>query len=112
MALVEFAANNAVNVATGYMPFFLNSGNHIIVPSVLLLARCVLNRVEAMQEMVDRMKKTLEEAQVNLTVARNRAKAYMDKSRCDKKYEIGDNVIFSKRNLHVNEHPPMKVRRH
>ena len=28
LALAEFVANNAVNVATGYSPFYLNSGDH------------------------------------------------------------------------------------
>ena len=39
LALVEFAANNAVNVATGYSPFYLNSGRHPLVPSVLMHGR-------------------------------------------------------------------------
>ena len=30
----EFAANNTINVAMGYSPFFLNFGNHPLVPSV------------------------------------------------------------------------------
>ena len=74
MALAEFAANNAVNVATGYTPFFLNSGDHPIVPSILLHGRDVSSHVEAVQTMVDRMKTALEEAQANLSVAANRAK--------------------------------------
>ena len=36
LALAEFAANNAVNVATGHTPFFLNSGNYPLVPSMFL----------------------------------------------------------------------------
>ena len=36
LALAEFAANNAVNVATGYSPFYLNFGDHPLVPSVLM----------------------------------------------------------------------------
>ena len=38
LALAEFAANNTVNVATGYSPFFLNFGDHPLVPSVLCTA--------------------------------------------------------------------------
>ena len=34
--LAEFAANNAVNVATGYSPFYLNTGDHPLVPSALM----------------------------------------------------------------------------
>ena len=60
LALAEFAANNAVNVATSYTPFFLNSGDHPIVPSILLHGGDVSSHVEAVQTMVDRMKIALE----------------------------------------------------
>ena len=88
LALAEFAANNAINVATGYTPFFLNSGNHPIVPSILPHGRDVSSHVEAVQTMVDQMKTALEEAQANLSVAANRAKAYADASRREEKYEV------------------------
>ena len=65
-------------MATGYTPFFLNSGDHPIVLSILLHGRDVSSHVEAVQTMVDRMKTTLEEAQANLSVAANWAKAYAD----------------------------------
>ena len=111
LALAEFAANNAVNVATGYTPIFLNSGDHPIVPSILLHGRDVSSHVEAMQTMVDRMKIALEEAQANLSVVANRAKAYADTSRHEEKYEVGDEVVLATRHLSVNEHLPVKLRR-
>ena len=39
LALAEFAANNAVSMATGYSLFYLNGGEHPIVPSTFL--RCL-----------------------------------------------------------------------
>ena len=36
LPLAEFAMNNAANVATGYSPFFFNSGDHPILPATLL----------------------------------------------------------------------------
>ena len=75
LALAEFAANNAINVATGYSPFYLNSGDHPLVPSVLMHGGGVSSKIEAVQTMVDRMKTALEEAQANLTVAQSRAKS-------------------------------------
>ena len=39
------------------------------------------SRVKAVQVLVDQMKTALEEAQTNLTIVQNRAKAYTDKSR-------------------------------
>ena len=109
--MAEFAANNAVNVAIGYTPFFLNSGNHPIVPSILLHGGDVSSRVEAVQTMVDRMKTALEEAQANLSVAANQAKAYADVSWHEEKYEVGDEVVLAMRHLHVNKHLPVKLRR-
>ena len=80
LALAEFAANNTINVATVYTPFFLHSGDHPIVPPILLHGRDASSHVEAVQTMVDRMKTALEEAQANLFVVANRAKAYADAS--------------------------------
>ena len=45
--LAEFIANNAVNVATGYSPFFLNFGDHPLVPSVFVHGGGVSSQVEA-----------------------------------------------------------------
>ena len=73
-------ANNAVNVATGYTLFFLNSGDHPIVLSILLHGRDVSSHVEDMQTMVARMKTALEEAQANLSIVANRAKVHADAS--------------------------------
>ena len=102
LALAEFAANNAVNVATGYSPFYLNSGDHPLVPSVLMHGGGVSSKSEAVQTMVDRMKTTLEEAQANLTVAQSRAKSQADRSRRDEKFKVGDEVVLSTCNIRVN----------
>ena len=58
----DFAANNVVNVATDHTPFFLNSGDHPIVPLILLCGGGASSHVEAVQTMVDWMKTALEEA--------------------------------------------------
>ena len=52
LALAEFAANNVVNVGVGYSPFYLNSGDHPLVPSVLMHGRGVSSKIEAVQTMV------------------------------------------------------------
>ena len=80
LALAEFAANNAVNVATGFSPFFFNSGDHPIMPTHIL-EKGVSTRVEAVQTMVQRMKTALEEAQTSLVVAQNRACEQANRSR-------------------------------
>ena len=80
LAVARFAVNNVINVATGYTPFFLNFGDYPIVLSILLHGRDGSSHVEAVQTMVDRMKTALEEAQANLSVAANWAKAYANAS--------------------------------
>ena len=101
LALAELAANNTVNVATGYNPFFLNSGDHPLVPSIFMHGGGLSSQVEAVQMMVDQMKTALEEAQANLTVAQSWAKSQVDRSRRDAKFEVGDGVVLSTRNIRV-----------
>ena len=80
-------------MATGYSPFFLNSGGHLLVPSVFMHGGVVSSQVEAVQTMVDRMKTALEEAQANLT-AESQGKSEVDCSRHDETFEVGDEVCF------------------
>ena len=110
LPLAEFAANNAVNVAMGYSPFFLNSGDHPILPSTLLQGHGT-SRVEAVQLMVERMKTALEEAQANLAHAQRRAQYQANKSRWDETFKVGDEVLLATRNVKIDQHLPSKVRR-
>ena len=71
----------------------------------------VSSGVEAVQTMVDRMKIALEEAQANLSVAQHKAQIYANKSRCDEKYEIGDEVVMTTRHLPISQHLPVKLQR-
>ena len=72
LPLAEFAANNAVNVATGFSPFFLSLGDHPILPTSILQGHGT-SQVEAVQTMVEWMKTALEEAQANLAHAQRHA---------------------------------------
>ena len=62
MVLLEFAANNAVNMAIGHSPFFLNFGGYPLVTSVFMHSGVVLNQIEAIHTMVDQIKTSQEEA--------------------------------------------------
>ena len=68
-----------------------------------------MSQIEAVETMVDRMKITLEEAQANLTIARSRAKSQVDRSRRNEKFEVGNEVVFSMRNISVNKHLRSKL---
>ena len=50
------------------------------------------------------MKTALEEAQANLTIARSRDKSQVDSSRRDEMFEVGNEVVLSTHNIHVNQH--------
>ena len=102
LALAEFAAKNVINVATGYIPFYLNSGDHPLVPSILMHGRGVSSKIEVVQTMVDWIKTALEEAQANLTVVQSQAKSQVDHSRHNKTFEAGDEVVLSTCNIRVN----------
>ena len=58
------------------------------------------------------MKTALEEAQANLTVAQSQAKSQVDYSRCNEKFEVGDEGALSTCNISMNQHLPSKLRRH
>ena len=110
LAQAEFVANNNVIVAPGYTPFYLNSGDHPIIPSILPRGGDVLSHVEAVQTMFDWMKTALEEAQANLCIVANWAKAYANASRRAEMFKVGDEVVLATRHLRVNEHLPAKLR--
>ena len=57
------------------------------------------------------MKTALEEAQDNLPVVTNRAKAVAYASRREEKYEVGDEVVLATRHLCINEHLLVKLMR-
>ena len=111
LVLAEYAADDAVNVATGCTPFYLNSGDHPIVPLSLLCGKDVSSHVEAVQTMVDRMKTALEEAQANLSIAANWAKFYANALQRAETFEVGDEVVLATQHLHVNDHLPVKLKR-
>ena len=57
------------------------------------------------------MKTALEEAQDNLSIVANWAKAYANALRREEKYKVGNEVVLAMRHLHINEHLPVKLRR-
>ena len=69
LPLAEFAANNAINVSTGYSPFYLNQGSHPLVPNTLLAKGEPKLSNEAIKEGLEWMKTALVDAKSNLTMA-------------------------------------------
>ena len=99
LPLVEFAANNAVNVSTGYSPFYLNQGSHPIVPNTLLAKGEPEVSNVVVKEALERMKTALVDAKSNLTTAQQCMKRVVDKKRRTEEYKIDDEVVLSTTNL-------------
>ena len=86
--MVEFTTKNVVHMSTGHNAFYLSFGSHPRVP-ISLLHEGASSQLEAMQEMVNRMKIALEEAQANLALAQNRACEYSNRSCHTETFEVG-----------------------
>ena len=62
LPLAEFAANNAMNVSTRCAPFYLNSGQHPVIPTMLLSRGQPKSSNEVVKEALERMKVALADA--------------------------------------------------
>ena len=82
LSIAEFAANNAINVSTGYTPFFLNAGEDPALPENLLIPPGSTSN-QAVHEAISRMKEALDDAKLNLAQAQERMKRQVDKTRRD-----------------------------
>ena len=110
-SVAEFAANNAINVSTGYTPFYLNAGEDPGLPENLLVSLGSTSN-QAMQQTIGRMKKALDDAKLNLVKAQERTKTQVDKTRREEEWKVGDRVFFSTRHLRTFAvHLPPKLRR-
>ena len=60
--LAEFAANNAINVSTRFIPFYLNSQQHPVTPTIFFPCGQPKSSNEAVKEALERMKIALANA--------------------------------------------------
>ena len=111
LPLAEFATNNGVNVSTGFTPFYLNSGQHPVIPTVLLARGKPKSSNEGVKEALERMKTALADAQTNLQRAQERMKRAVDKWRRSETYKVGDEVVLTTPNLcSYCPHLPLKIK--
>ncbi|EGN91360.1 hypothetical protein SERLA73DRAFT_19125, partial [Serpula lacrymans var. lacrymans S7.3] len=89
LPLAEFSYNNKSHSATGYSPFFLNSGQH---PKVAKGIRSTV-KTESAEEFVKRMEETRKEAEKSLVKAAENMKKQYDKGKREAiVYKEGDKV--------------------
>ena len=94
---LEFAYNSSINASTGYSPFYLMYGQHPTVPAALLHPRA--GSSPAVDDFLQQMANTLEEAKRNLLAAQEKMKRQTDTKRRHLEFDIGSKVLLSTQNL-------------
>jgi hypothetical protein len=95
LPMAEFAVNNAYNESVKATPFFLNYGEHPRTP----LDVGTPGKNESAEVIVKRVQDNIQQAKVALDAARQRQTDYVNKHRVDIKYEPGQLVMLSTKNL-------------
>jgi hypothetical protein len=104
LVAAEIACNNAVQLSTGYSPFYLSNGQHPNIP----ITNAIPNETKNVNanEAMERMKETLMKAKENLLAAQQRQKQYADKRRKEETYQLGEQVLLSTANLNNENRAP------
>ena len=111
LSVAEFATNYAINVSTGYTPFYLNAREAPAFPKNLLIPLGSTSN-QAVQEAISRMKEALDDAKLNLVKAQERTKTQVDKTKRQEEWKVGDWVFLSTQHLRTFVvHLPPNLRR-
>ena len=111
LSIAEFAANNAINVLTGYTQFFLNSGENPTLREYLVISPGSTSN-QAEKEAISRMKEALRDAKSNLAKAQEQMKRRVDKAKGTEEWAVGDWVFLNTQNLQMfAPHLPSKLKR-
>jgi len=106
MAAAEFTINNKVHMATKVSPFMANYGREMRMGGDIRRKE----KVEHVTEFVERMKKVHEEVETALKKTQEEMKKYADRNRKEtEKWEKGDKVLLSTKDLVFKERPTKKL---
>lgn len=97
LSAAEFATNNATNASTGVSPFFLNTGQHPVLPMSLLTP--APGPLPAVNDFVRTQSEALILAKESLATAQDRQAAQADNHRRDHDFKIGDRVLLNLENI-------------
>eukprot|EP01116_Phalansterium_solitarium_P002845 TRINITY_DN1315_c0_g1_i11.p1 TRINITY_DN1315_c0_g1~~TRINITY_DN1315_c0_g1_i11.p1 ORF type:complete len:1297 (+),score=256.42 TRINITY_DN1315_c0_g1_i11:351-3893(+) len=96
LPLIEFAVNNAQQSSTGESPFFVNCGQHPLVPASLLTPTVKTEcAVPAAGDFVERIHATLRDVKDRLHEAQQRQAQDADRHRRDVVFHPGDQVLLA-----------------
>jgi hypothetical protein len=92
----EIAYNNSKHTSTGYSPFYLNTGEEMVLPSSLMEGKYTPTTGNAtVEKIIKELSETLQLVQKNLLKAQEYQKKYADKNRRDEEYKVGDKVLLN-----------------
>jgi len=96
--LAEFAYNSHKNTSTGYSPFFLCFGRHLVAPNSLTLNQ---DDNETLVDRINTLKRVHQVAKDCLAITQLRQAKYYDQGRQPLPLKLGQKVLLDNRNLRV-----------
>eukprot|EP00210_Caulerpa_lentillifera_P002711 g2591.t1 len=91
----EFAANNSINLSTGYSPFYLMYGCHPQLPDTLAhSSRKIKSEVDSVTSTISKMQKTLADAASRYEQAQDSMLRATNRHRRDTEFVVGDSVLI------------------
>ena len=96
LPLLEFAVNNSASASSGTSPFYLNYGQHPLLPIDQLNPD---TKVENVQKVLDDMKSQLTTAKEHLLKSQASQAKYANMKRRDVVFQVGEKVMLSTKHL-------------
>ena len=101
---IEMVINSMPNKSIGFSPFYLNYGHQPIMPIQLLCGNDKIN-TESVASFIQRLTSDWELARENLQRSVGLQQKYYDRRHRDVKYNMGDLVLLSTRNIKMKGIP-------
>ena len=112
LSSVEFALNSAIQSGTQHSPIFLVCGHEPIVPASFLNPNETSSSVTSVNDFLRRRQNAIQAARDYMVQAQDYMAAYVNRSRNDVRFEVGDKVMVHAANLRSDfdhERPSSKL---
>ncbi|GAB4814481.1 hypothetical protein N2152v2_001527 [Parachlorella kessleri] len=110
LAAAEFAINNAPHASSGQSPFYLNFGQHPLLPATMDLAVLGQKQNQAGIIFASQTEADLQRAKELLQQAQQRQQYYADQQRKQHTFSVGDKVWLSTENLRIPGHSKLDAK--